>query len=104
MPNATDLDAKCHEVTSTHEGNLSRYNTYVNTKVPRDITFLPSCLPRLVVASPLVTPPPPLDGGVGKVTGSKGITNSPANSLSLITAGIDGDGLAIEDKGMTSEG
>ncbi len=61
MPNATDLDATCHEVTSTHEGNLSRYNTYVNTNVPKDITFLPSCLPRLVVASPLVTPPPPLD-------------------------------------------
>ena len=61
MPNATDLDAKCHEVTSTHEGNLSRYNMYDNTKVPKDMTFLPSCLPQLVVASPLVTPPPPLD-------------------------------------------
>ncbi len=43
-------------------------------------------------------------GGVGKVTGSKGITDGPADSLSLTTAGVDGDGLAIKDKGMTSEG
>ena len=43
-------------------------------------------------------------GGVGKVTGSKEITDGPANLLSLTTAGVDGDGLAIKDKGMTSEG
>ncbi len=42
-------------------------------------------------------------GGVGKVTGSKGITDNPANFSSLTTAGINGDGLAIKDKGMTSE-
>jgi hypothetical protein len=43
-------------------------------------------------------------GGVGKVTGSKGITDGPANSLSSTTAGVDGDGLAIKGEGMTSEG
>ncbi len=43
-------------------------------------------------------------GVVGKVIGSKGITNGPAKLLSLTTAGVDLDGLAIKDKGMTSEG
>ncbi len=43
-------------------------------------------------------------GGICKVIVSKGITDGPANLSSSTTAGSDGDGLAIKDKGMTSEG